>query len=170
MAQLEPFSSSLSLLPEDVWSLVAESAGLLVLKRILDLSWRLGWATLASTLQRVTFRRFECPAFSKPQSPQETIGDLMPHMGMFAQLNAEEVKIDVASNLMTPERLYLAARLLVDPENLNSFDYSVDREALETISWIKDWKKTETIVLVRSEENSATLGSFAKISSVQMRD
>lgn len=86
-------------------------------------------------------------------------------MAMFAQLSAYEIEIDLNSNLMTPERLYLAARVLATPHEVRSMDYHLDRDTLETIPWLTNWRRMKSIILVRSEGNDHTLGSFAQIKS-----
>lgn len=167
MEQIDTLGSSLSFLPEDVWCLVAEEAGMVVLKRLLDSCWRFGWFSLAVALHRVHFRHLTCPAFARPQQEHETLEELLPHMAMFAQLNAEEIEIKADSNLMTPERLYLAARILATPEQLRSMDYSADRATLEAVPWLKNWQNMKKIVLVRNQESSGSLGSFAALKSYE---
>lgn len=156
----EPTKSTLSSLPCDAWRTVGEMVGLESLHRLA----RTGQRSMSNVLKRVLFRRLEVTSEYLKRLNGHPMPYLLSKMQFFAEIQSEELVI--SSSNLSPELIFLAARMVSSRSRLPEINYSVSLSELYSIPWTKMWSRKCVGVFVRGASDGSSAGDFATLSSL----
>ena len=154
-------------LSPDIWRSIGERVGLAPLLRL----WLCGCKDLALSVQRVYYRRLYLSFHNLLWSECSDMAELAHKLSICLQFQADEITFYHAA----PELLYMAAHILLPRQsrtslaNLYKFEgRQLDRAQLESIPWLRLWKSTYKLILVRARsfDTGSCLGDFAMPKSI----
>lgn len=145
-----PKKSEIGDLTADSWRIIARS---LNMESLLQLFF-VGSKRLSSTLQRTYFEHLTCSCLAKKVFDGNTVAHFRSKMGLFAQLHVQSLTLP--RTYLKPACLYVAAQAVSSEESRSNIKFDLDEAALEQIPWIRNWKQTAKVTLVRGEENDVS--------------
>lgn len=159
---IDSTKSSLVSLPCDAWRIIGEIVGLETLHTLV----KTGQRSLAVALKRVLFHHLSVSARYIRCFKGDSLADLLPGMSFFAEIQTEELVI--AGSKLTPERVYLAARMVASRSRLETLDYNLDTDTLLEIPWLKTWWRKSLGTFVRGACDGSSIGDFATLTSLSV--
>lgn len=125
---------------------------------------RTGQRSLSNVLKRVLFRRLEVTSEYLKRLNGHPLSFLLSKMQFFAEIQTEVLVI--SSINLSPELVFLAARMVSSRSRLPDIDYEIALDELYAIPWTKTWSRKCEGVFVRGACDGSSAGDFATLAAL----